>query len=197
MSETVDMPGHASQVLVFRPSGFVVIRPLLVALVSEGTPRDGCQDCRGALAVSYLTRLNGLYQPDGPPYDVGAIGATGEPPTWKSRTDLFADPTIEADTRGALQGCQRTLATLVELTLSGPLQRASGIVVAASNGDGTGKLGAVTYTGVIEPDVLGHSFEVAYTGAFKGVTKWTGELIQRGVAPAPWRQTEGPALPDC
>ncbi|ODU19808.1 MAG: hypothetical protein ABS87_12955 [Sphingomonas sp. SCN 67-18] len=115
----------------FRPQSLSWIGDRAV-LISAGRG-DDCHACAGTLAIHYLQPIDGGFTVAGA-WPKATMGASfGAPPSWALRTDIAANPVIQAEGGGTFQGYSCAVGQLVELTPNGPVTIADGLTLGYSN----------------------------------------------------------------
>lgn len=159
------------------------------AFVSEGAGEEG-HVSPGAIAVHYLTRTaNGFRRADVDPL-IYSGGTFGNPPDVALRTDLGANPILQAESGGTWQGYTCSGADLIELTSAGPVQRTDYVRLHYSSGGARGDEGE-EMDGRIVRGASDGEFQVQYSGATDATVTW-----RRG-ADGGFKPVNEPDLPWC
>lgn len=161
------------------------------AVLLSGGQTDDCHACAGTLAVHYLRADRDKFAVSGAWPKAASGTSWGAPPEAVVRTDLAANPVIQAESGGTAQGYTCRFVQLVELKPDGPAIIADHLPIAYSDASGIGKGPPEDFEGTIEPGERDRTFTLAYTGTRD--ERVTYRRDGAGFIPAPG----SPDLPGC
>ncbi len=167
-------------------------------LVAKAKDRDASPTGSGALGLFYLrVDRQGTFRLSAQWPDAVAGSIMGVAPEWNLRHDLAEHPVIEARAGGVWQGYACSTTTLVELTPSGPRQRATFPSAYDSSAAATRNGDHAHYNGTITHAVRNLSFDLRITGT----NSFTQHFLRRGETyirvPEAYETLEESALPTC
>lgn len=151
-----------SQASGYQPQKLLPISAQIYAVIATGQGGEAHAD-PGRFAVQYARRDGNEFVASSVLHEV-ETGTFGQEPVWTIRHDLSTDPLIFVEGGGTWQGCSSMVATIVELSRTGPKEIGS----VPMGYEFENEIGITSqYTGTFEQGADG--IQVRYTGSTEAV----------------------------